>query len=95
TGFFESFTACDSENPFGITFECDVSRRYDKQQFEVESHALIQSIAGQQFELLRNVSSDKSGSIIAWPYQLRIFLERVNEFLSDIGRENRVREAVW
>ncbi len=66
TGFFESFTACDSENPFGITFECDVSRRYDKQQFEAESHALIQSIAGQQFELLRNVSSDKSSSIIAW-----------------------------
>ncbi|EGQ9121762.1 type VI secretion system membrane subunit TssM [Vibrio parahaemolyticus] len=94
-GFFESFTTCDSENPFGITFECDVSRRYDKQQFEAESHALIQSIAGQQFELLRNVGSDKSGSIIAWPYQLRIFLERVNEFLSDIGRENRVREAVW
>lgn len=95
TGFFESFTTCDSENPLGVTFECDASRRYERQQFEVESHALIQSLAGQQVELLRNVSSDKSGSIIAWPYQLRIFLERVNEFLSDIGRENRVREAVW
>ncbi|MGR6862790.1 type VI secretion system membrane subunit TssM [Aliivibrio salmonicida] len=95
TGFFESFTAFDSENPFGITFECDVSRRYNKQQFEAESHALLQSISGQQFELLRSVSSDKSGSIIACPYQLRIFLERVNESLSDIGRENRVREAVW
>ncbi|GLQ75889.1 type VI secretion system membrane subunit TssM [Vibrio penaeicida] len=95
TGFFESFTACDSENPFGITFECDQLRRYDKHQFEAESHKLIQSIAEQQFELLRNVNSEKSGSIIAWPYQLRIFLERVNELLTDIGRENRVREAVW
>lgn len=70
-------------------------RRYDKHQFEAESHKLIQSIAEQQFELLRNVNSEKSGSIIALLYQLRIFLERVNELLTDIGRENRVREAVW
>ncbi|NOH70347.1 type VI secretion system membrane subunit TssM [Vibrio pectenicida] len=94
-GFFEGFSAYDSEKPFGITFDCDYLQRYDKNQFTAESHTLITSVAGQQFELLRNVSREKSSSIVAWPYQLRIFLQRVNELLSDIGRENRTREAVW
>ena len=93
--FFEDFSGCDVENPFGMTFPCTESRRFDKYQFEEQSKDLIKSVAQQQFELLRNINSEKSSSVIALPYQLRIFLERVNELLADIGHENRVREAVW
>ncbi|KDM90348.1 type VI secretion system membrane subunit TssM [Photobacterium galatheae] len=93
--FFEGFSGCDVENPFGVTFACDTDRRYNKHDFELQSKALLKTLAEQQFELLRNISSEKSGSVIALPYQLRIFFERVNELLTDIGRENRVREAVW
>ncbi|MDC5851295.1 type VI secretion system membrane subunit TssM [Vibrio europaeus] len=93
--FFEGFTACDSENPFGITCDYDVSRRYDKHDFEQQSHKLIEALALQQFEQLNNANVDKAEAILAWPYQLRIVFERINELLSEIGRENRVREAVW
>ncbi|NOH85809.1 type VI secretion system membrane subunit TssM [Vibrio sp. 03-59-1] len=93
--FFESFSGCDVENPFGVTFPCDSSQRFDKFKFDELRSDLLKSLAAQQFELLRNISSEKSGSVIALPYQLRIFFERVEELLTDIGRENRVREAVW
>lgn len=93
--FFEGYSGCDVENPFGVTFPCEASRRFDKYKFEEMRKTLLKSMANQQFELLRNISSEKAGSIIALPYQLRIFLERVEELLTDIGRENRVREAVW
>ncbi|ELA9196631.1 type VI secretion system membrane subunit TssM [Vibrio parahaemolyticus] len=93
--FFAGFSGCDVENPFGVTFNCDADRRFDKYQFELQSKALLKTLAEQQFELLRNISSEKSGSVIALPYQLRIFFELINELLTDIGRENRVREAVW
>ncbi|CAK2452473.1 type VI secretion system protein ImpL [Vibrio crassostreae] len=93
--FFEGYSGCDVENPFGVTFPCEASRRFDKYKFEEMRKTLLKSIANQQFELLRNISSEKAGSVIALPYQLRIFLERVEELLTDIGRENRVREAVW
>jgi type VI secretion system protein ImpL len=92
--FFESFSGCDVENPFGVTFPCDTSKRFDKYKFEELRKGLLKSLATQQFELLRNISSEKSGSVIALPYQLRIFFDRVEELLTDIGRENRVREAV-
>ncbi|WP_064609335.1 type VI secretion system membrane subunit TssM [Photobacterium sp. J15] len=93
--FFESFSGCDVENPFGVTFPCDASRRFDKHYFEGQIKELLKSLGQQQFELLRNISSEKSGSVIGLPYQLRIFFERANELLTEIGRENRVREAVW
>jgi len=93
--FFESFSGCDVESPFGVTFPCDTSKRFDKYKFEELRKGLLKSLATQQFELLRNISSEKSGSVIALPYQLRIFFDRVEELLTDIGRENRVREAVW
>ncbi len=93
--FFENYSGCDVENPFGITFPFDAQRRFNKHKFEEQSKALVKTMAEQQFELLRNISKEKSSSVIALPYQLRIFFERVNELLTDIGRENRVREAVW
>ena len=93
--FFEGFSGRDVENPLGVTFPYTKSRRFDKYQFEDQSKVLIKAVAQQQFELLRNINSEKTSSIIALPYQLRIFLERVNELLTDIGHENRVREAVW
>ncbi|CAH8242278.1 type VI secretion system membrane subunit TssM [Vibrio aestuarianus] len=93
--FFEGYSGCDVENPFGVTFPCEASQRFDKYKFEEMRKALLKSLANQQFELLRNISSEKSGSVIALPYQLRIFFERAEELLIDIGRENRVREAVW
>ncbi len=93
--FFESYSGCDVDNPFGLTFPCDNTRRFAKHQFEEQSKQLLRALVEQQFELLRNISSEKSGSVIALPYQLRIVFERINELLSDIGRENRVREAVW
>ena len=69
--------------------------RYDKHDFEQQSHKLIEALALQQFEQLNNANVDKAEAILAWPYQLRIVFERINELLSEIGRENRVREAVW
>lgn len=93
--FFESFSSHDLDKPFGITFSCDASQRFDKSQFEQQSKQLLSSLGELQFELLRNINANKSSAVMALPYQLRIFLDRVTEWLADIGRENRVRDAVW
>ncbi|MFA0409444.1 type VI secretion protein IcmF/TssM N-terminal domain-containing protein, partial [Vibrio splendidus] len=65
--FFEGYSGCDVENPFGVTFPCEASRRFDKYKFEEMRKTLLKSMANQQFELLRNISSEKAGSIIALP----------------------------
>ncbi|MCL1078167.1 type VI secretion system membrane subunit TssM [Parashewanella spongiae] len=94
--FFEGYTGCDVDNPFGVTFTCDDKERgFDGEQFEQQTQQLLSEIAKQQFELLFNLSHDKSSSILGLPYQLRIFFKLVSELLVEIGRENRVREAVW
>ncbi|WP_230682679.1 type VI secretion system protein, partial [Vibrio crassostreae] len=53
--FFEGYSGCDVENPFGVTFPCEASRRFDKYKFEEMRKTLLKSIANQQFELLRNI----------------------------------------
>ncbi|MCG7496203.1 type VI secretion system membrane subunit TssM [Vibrio sp. Of7-15] len=93
--FFTSYSGCDVENPFGLSFSMDDSRRFNPHQFESDSKQLLKSLSQQQFQLLREVHQDSSSSVIALPYQLRIFFERANELLTNIGRENRVRQAVW
>lgn len=93
--FFECFSSNDLEKTFGMTFPCDTARRFDPSQFDEQSKRLLKSLGEQQFELLRNINANKSSSIVGLPYQLSIFLERVAEWLDDIGRENRVRDAVW
>ncbi|HDI3142174.1 TPA: type VI secretion system membrane subunit TssM [Vibrio cholerae] len=93
--FFESYSVSDLDNPFGLTFPCDRTRRFSKSQFEEQSNQLLCDLAKQQIPRLRSISSDKASSVIALPYQLRIVFERINELMSEIGRENRVREAVW
>ncbi|WP_087024168.1 type VI secretion system membrane subunit TssM [Thaumasiovibrio subtropicus] len=93
--FFNAFSGADIDNPFGITLSCDAQRRFDPHQFEDQAKALLKQLVEQQFELLRNIDERQAAAVIALPYQLRIFLERVKELLTDIGRENRVREAVW
>lgn len=91
--FFSNFNQLD--NPFGITFSCDPSRRFNKEEMELQTQKLLESLAGTQFELLRNMNSKMSNSVMALPYQLSFFFERVNELLTDIGRENRLRHRVW
>lgn len=93
--FFESFPASTLDNPFGMTFEDTPAKQFDSYRFDEQLKALISSLGDQQFELLKNISSDKSSAVVAFPYQLRIFMERVKKLLKEIGRENRVRESVW
>ncbi|MPY26911.1 type VI secretion system membrane subunit TssM [Shewanella psychropiezotolerans] len=95
TDFFESFSADDLENPFGVTLPCDTKRRFNKQQFELEVQVLLSSLVKQQVELMHNSNSEHASGVVALPYQLQIFFERVTELLNDIGRETRVRQAVW
>ncbi|RLV61250.1 type VI secretion system membrane subunit TssM [Parashewanella curva] len=93
--FFEIFSGCDIDNPFGITFPITQDRRFDADDFENQTERLLESVVDQQFELITNIDADKAASIIALPYQLRIFFKLVIELLTAIGKENRVRDAVW
>ena len=93
--FFNYYSVTDVDNPFGVTFEYEKSKRFDSYQFDVQIDVILRALAEQQHELLRNISKEQSSSVIALPYQLKIFFNFVSELLNDIGRENRVREAVW
>ena len=93
--FFDYYSVNDVDNPFGVTFEYENSKRFDSYQLEIQIDVILRALAEQQHELLRNISKEQASSIIALPYQLKIFFDFVNELLTDIGRENRVREAVW
>ncbi|MCL9781233.1 type VI secretion system membrane subunit TssM [Vibrio sp. S4M6] len=93
--FFASYSGADIENPFGVTLKCEASRRFDRQEFDEQYQILLGSLAEQKLDILRTSNVEGAASALALPYQLRIFFERMSEFLADIGRENRVREAVW
>ncbi|WCE31033.1 type VI secretion system membrane subunit TssM [Vibrio sp. SCSIO 43137] len=95
TEFFESFSGTTLDSPMGITFEDTPAGQFDSYLFDKQAKALVSSLADQQFELLKNSHSDKAGSVVAFPYQFTIFLQRCKQLLRDIGRENRVRESVW
>ncbi|CAM3140587.1 type VI secretion system membrane subunit TssM [Moritella viscosa] len=93
--FFYNYSGCDVENPFGITFSLDDNHYFKLKESELACQNLLKNLALQQFQLLREARRDETDSIIALPYQLGIFFERANELLTNIGRENRVRQAVW
>ncbi|WP_299017764.1 type VI secretion system membrane subunit TssM [uncultured Photobacterium sp.] len=93
--FFASYSGCDVDNPFGITLPIGEIPRFEAHLFEKECKHLLESLAKQQFQLLREARQDEAKSIVALPYQLRVFFERAGELLSNLGRENRVRQAVW
>ncbi|RYV01402.1 type VI secretion system membrane subunit TssM [Shewanella sp. OPT22] len=93
--FFNYYSVTDVDNPFGVTFDCEQSKRFDLYQFDIQVDVILRALAEQQHQLLRNISKEQAESVVALPYQLRIFFKFASELLSDIGRENRVREAVW
>jgi type VI secretion system protein ImpL len=93
--FFTSYSGYDVENPFGVTFPVDDKQYFDSEKLDRSCQELLKNLSQQQFQLLRETHKNESRSIIALPYQLRVFFDRANELLSNIGRENRVRQAVW
>ncbi len=93
--FFESFPVSTLDQPFGITFENNKGKPFAPDEFEQQIDALLASLSAQQLELLDSISSDKASSVMALPYQLKVFLDLVKNLLSSIGKENRVRESVW
>lgn len=93
--FFACYSDLDLENPFGITFPIDDEHHFAVEQLEKSGLDLLKNLAQQQFQLLHDARKNAACSVIALPYQLRIFFERANELLANIGRENRVRKAVW
>ncbi|WP_394211991.1 type VI secretion system membrane subunit TssM [Enterovibrio calviensis] len=93
--FFESYSGRDVDNPFGITLSNDDTRRFDSIQFDEKVKLLLKDLAKQQMTLLRNVSNERTDSVIALPYQLRIFFDQIRTLMAEVGRENRVRSAVW
>ncbi|MEZ9524582.1 type VI secretion system membrane subunit TssM [Enterovibrio norvegicus] len=93
--FFESYSGRDVDNPFGITLSNDDTRRFDTIQFDEKVKLLLKDLAKQQMTLLRNVSNERTDSVLALPYQLRIFFDQARALMADVGRENRVRSAVW
>ncbi|WP_084605253.1 type VI secretion system membrane subunit TssM [Psychromonas aquimarina] len=93
--FFESYSGRDVENPFGLTFPLDENHHFNSAQMQQSGMELLKNLSQQQFQLLHETGQKEAGSVIALPYQLRFFFERANEFLTNLGRENRVRQAVW
>lgn len=93
--FFTNYSGCDVENPFGVTLQLNENNRFDPRDLKKECDAILTNLAQQQFQLLRESREEESKSIIALPYQLRVFFERANELLTHLGRENRVRQSVW
>ncbi|MDD1783966.1 type VI secretion system membrane subunit TssM [Enterovibrio sp. ZSDZ35] len=93
--FFESFSGRDVDNPFGITLSNDDTHRFDPLQFDEKVKLLLKELVKQQMTLLRNVTNEQTDSVIALPYQLRVFFEQARSLMADVGRENRVRSAVW
>ncbi len=93
--FFTSYSGCDLDNPFGVTLPFNENNRFDSRDLKKECDAILANLAQQQFQLLRESREEESKSVIALPYQLRVFFERANELLTYIGRENRVRQSVW
>ncbi|CZF78293.1 Intracellular multiplication and human macrophage-killing [Grimontia celer] len=93
--FFESFSGRDVDNPFGITLSNDDTHRFDAMQFDEKAKLLLKELVKQQMTLLRNVSNERTDSVVALPYQLRIFFDQAKSLMADVGRENRVRSAVW
>ena len=91
--FFAGFSGLG--NAFGITLPCDPLCRFDRDEFERQSRALLKNVLNRQSEILRNLTPEDSNSVMALPFQLSVFLERVTELLHDLGSENRVRDAVW
>jgi len=93
--FFSSYSGLDIKNPFGTTFSMDENQYFKADELELACLDILKNLAQQQFQLLREARNNEADSVIALPYQLRIFFERANELLTSIGRENRVRQAVW
>lgn len=95
TRFFENFSDSEIMNPFGITLPDNDTHRFDRKNFQLKTEQLLKSMVNNQFELLNNRDTLKSASIIRLPYQLRIFFSRVEEFFSELGRENQTRQNIW
>lgn len=93
--FFSSYYGGDVENPFGVTFSIDEKLHFEPHQLDRSCQDILKNLSQQQFQLLRDARKEEADSIIALPYQLRVIFERANELLTNIGRENRVRQAVW
>lgn len=95
TDFFERYSTDDLDNPFGVTLSCDTKRRFNKEEFELQVQKLLSSLVKQQFGLMYDSNSDRVRTLVALPYQLQMFFEHITDLLNEIGRESRVRQAVW
>jgi len=93
--FFSSNSGCDIDRPLGITFPNTDDHRFEVSMFELECQKLLDVLAQQQFQSLRETRQEDAHSVVALPYQLRLFFEQATEFLEGISRENRVRDVVW
>ena len=93
--FFSSNSGCDIDQPLGITFPNSDEHRFDASVFKQDSQQLIDVLAQQQFQALRETRQEDAHSVVALPYQLRLFFEQASEFLEGMSRENRVRDIVW
>ena len=93
--FFASYSGRDVENPFGVTFPIGEKHHFDPRKLDLSCQEILKNLVQQQFQLLREARKEETDSVIALPYQLSVFFERASELLTNIGRENRVRQAVW
>ena len=93
--FFASYSGCDVDNPFGVTFTIDEKHHFEPRKLDSSCQDILKNLVQQQFQLMREARKDEMDSVIALPYQLSVFFERANELLTNLGRENRVRQAVW
>lgn len=78
-----------------MTLSCDTKRRFNKEEFELQVQKLLSSLVKQQFGLMYDSNSDRVRTLVALPYQLQMFFEHITDLLNEIGRESRVRQAVW
>lgn len=81
--------------PFGITLNCDDKKRFDVLEFEQKAQQLLKQLASGQLKHLRNMGCEMAHALVSTPYQFSLILNDVKSFLIEVGRENRIRNAIW
>ncbi|WP_133405418.1 type VI secretion system membrane subunit TssM [Parashewanella tropica] len=93
--FFDPYSNEELAEPLGITFDTSAHVPFQPSAFQEKVKSFLSGITQQQFELLFNINSEQTASVIALPYQLRLFFHIVSEWITELGKESRAKHCVW
>ena len=93
--FFSCSRESDTSLPLGVTVPI-ATKKFDPDYLSDEIDNLLKSIIDQQLHNLRKCKHNvEVGSVVAFPYQMKILISAVKHILFELNNLKRVSHQVW